>query len=988
MANLLGDRARNDSRIDAQPAMPDQSTKPRTELGIFFRAGIVRRLRRTVLVPCHHGRLSVVASFCLVNRRARELLLGRRRECDVLDRLLQAARRGQGGAIVVRGEPGIGKTALIEYAITSAQGFQVLRAVGNEAELQLDFAGLQQLCAPGLDRLERLPGPQRDALGVVFGLTAGEPPDRLLVGLAVLTLLSELANHRPLLCVVDDAQWLDRASAQAGAFVARRLANEPVAFLFGARLLTDELQGLAEVVVEGLGEADARGLLASVLPHRLDELVLERIVSETHGNPLAVLELPRGLTPAQLAGGFGLPVSVPLAGRIEESFRRRLESLPSPSRLLLLVAAAEATGDPVLLWRAAELLGIADSAADAVEAEGLLELKPGVGFRHPLVRSAVYGAATPRQRREAHHALAEATDPVADPDRRAWHRAQATVRPDEDVAAELELSAGRAQGRGGFAAAAAFMERSTELTVDPTRRPGRALVAAQAKLQAGALDAALGLVAVAERGVLDDSQRAQLDVLRARISFASNRGSEVPPLLLKAAHRLEHLDVRRARDTYLEALTAALYPGRLAKAGCAREVARAALAAPRPPGHPRPWDLLLDGLAILISDGPAPGTPVLHKALRAFRDEALTSEERLRWSWLAGRAAAFIWDYDNWDVLTAREVQVARESGALTLLPLLLSTRAGVHLFAGELAVASSLVVQVEAVADSIDDRTFAALVVAAFRGDEGDTRELIEARAKDFVARGEGMGLSLAQWVTAVYCNGRARYDDAFIAATQALEDPHELWFSTWATVELIEAASRTGNDEAAAPALEVLIQGTSASGTDWACAVESRSRALLNHGSAAETLYREAIDRLTPTALRLDLARGHLVFGEWLRRARRTREAREQLRTADALFTEFGMEGFRKRADVELRATGEHPRKRTVETSNDLTPQETQISQLVAQGATNHEIAAQLFISPSTVDYHLRKVFRKLGVRSRTQLAHRLLESASRRSQDTQGR
>jgi DNA-binding CsgD family transcriptional regulator len=917
------------------------------------------------------------------------LLLGRRGESDVLDGLLLGARGGHGGAIVVLGEPGIGKTALIEQAITSAQGFQVLRTGGNEAEMELAYAALQQLCAPGLDRLERLPGPQRDALGVVFGLTTGDPPDRLLVALAVLTLLSEEAAERPLLCVVDDAQWLDRASAQALAFVARRLETEPVTVVFGARGLIDEVRGLPELVVEGLADGDARALLGSVLPHRLDEPVLERIVAETHGNPLALLELPRGLTPAQLAGGFGLPVSVPLAGRIEESFRRRLARLPSPSRRLLLVAAAEPTGDPVLVWRAAERLGIATSAADPVEAEGLLELNAGVVFRHPLVRSAVYGAASAQERRQAHHALAEATDPAFDPDRRAWHRAQAASRPDEGVAAELELSAGRAQARGGFAAAAGFMERSTELTLDPARRAGRALVAAEAKRQAGALDTALGLAAMAERAPLDDSQRAQLDVLRAQISFASDRGSDAPLLLLKAAQRLEGLDVRRARETYLDALTAAMFAGRLATGASAREVATAARSAPRPPESPRASDLLLDGLALLITDGYASGTPVLQQALSAFGGEAVGTEERLRWSWLAGRAAGFIWDYDSWDVLTARQVQVARDAGALTVLPLTLSTRGGVHLFAGELAVAASLVEQVAAVADATDNRTvpYAALAVAAFRGREGDARQLIEATTKDFAARGEGMGLSLGRWATAVLGNGLARYEDAFVAAEEALADPYELWFSPWATIELVEAASRIGKSVAATPALERLGELTAASGTDWARAVEARSHALLSHGGESEKLYREAIDLLAPTALRLDLARTHLVYGEWLRRERRPRDAREQLRAADGLFTEFGMDGFAERARVELRATGEHTRKRTVESRSDLTAQEGQISQLVAQGATNQEIAAQLFISPSTVEYHLRKVFGKLGIKSRTQLAQRVLESTSHQSQDSRG-
>ena len=520
------------------------------------------------------------------------MLFGRQRESGVLDRLLVGARGGHGGAIVVLGEPGIGKTALIEHAVTSAQDFRVLRTAGQEGETELAFAALLQLCAPGLDRLVRLPVPQRDAVRIAFGLRSGDPPDRLLVALALLTLLSEMAAERPLLCVVDDAQWLDRASAQAVAFVARRLATEAVAFAFAAREVPDELQGLPEMVVEGLGDADARAVFGSVFPYRLDEPVLDRIVAETNGNPLALLELPRGLSPAQLAGGFGLPVSVPLAGRIEESFRRRLAGLPSPSRRLLLVAAADPTGDAVLVWRAAGLLGIADSAAEAAEVAGLADFTAGVVFRHPLVRSAVYSAAPAHERRQAHQALAEATDPAVDPDRRAWHRAQATSRPDEDVAADLELSAGRAQARGGFAAAAAFMERSTELTVDPARRAGRALAAAEAKRQAGAVDAALRLADVAERGPLDDIQRAQLDLLRAQISFASDRGSDAPSLLLKAAQRLERLDVRRARETYLDALTAAISAGRRCdrrqrgrgrKGGHAISVLRRVPACPRTP---------------------------------------------------------------------------------------------------------------------------------------------------------------------------------------------------------------------------------------------------------------------------------------------------------------------------------------------------------------------------------------------------------------------
>jgi DNA-binding CsgD family transcriptional regulator len=916
-----------------------------------------------------------------------ERLLGRRREREVLDRLLEAARMGQGGVLVVHGDPGVGKTALLEYAIEAASDFRVVRAMGIEGEMELPFAGLQQLCSPLLGRTERLPDPQRGALAVAFGLQEGDAPDRFLVGLALLSLLSAAAEARPILCVIDDAQWLDAASEQALTFVARRLLAERVAILFAARETIGALDGLPRLAVEGLAERDAGALLESVLPDRLDQRVRDRIVAETRGNPLALLELPRGLTPAQLAGGFGLPAALPLSGRIEESFRRRLSRLPRDTRLLLLVAAADPVGDAALLWRAAQRLGIEESAADAAESEGLIEFGADVIFRHPLVRSSLYMVSSAAERREAHRALAEATDADVDPDRRAWHLAAAASRPDERVAVELERSADRARARGGFAAAAAFLERSAALTVEPSRRAARALGAAQAKQQAGALDAALALVSMAEAGALDELQSARVDVLRAQISFASNRGNEAPPLLLKAARRLESLDARRARDTYLDALTAALFAGRLAKAGDAREVADAARDAPRPPSPPRAADLLLDALALLVAGGPAAGVATLREALAVFRSEQIGSEEGLRWLWLAGRAAAYIWDYDSWDALTARQIALARAAGALTVLPLTLSTRAGVHLFAGELREAAWLIDEADSVTEATDSRIvpYGALALAAFRGREPDAARLIETSTKDFAARGEGMGLTLAQWATAALYNGLARYEDALAAAEQAAQDPHELWFSTWTLVELIEAAARSGKSERGVAALELLTQAARASGTRWALGIERRSRALLAPDGEVEALYLDAIERLEPTRLRVDLARAYLLYGEWLRRERRRVDARTQLRNAHRLFTEFGMEGYAERARIELRATGERARTRSVETRDELTPQEAQVSRLAAQGATNQEIAAQLFISPSTVEYHLRKAFRKLDVRSRTQLAHRLLRSGGGAELDT---
>ena len=912
------------------------------------------------------------------------LLLGRRGEIEVFDRLLAAVRGGRSGVLVVVGEPGVGKTALLQYAIESAAGFRILRTVGVEWEMELPFAALQQLCAPMMNRLDRLPGPQRGALGVAFGLIAGEAPDRFLVGLAVLSLLSEAAAEQPLLCVVDDAQWLDRASAQVLTFVARRLSMDSVALVFAAREPGEELRGLPELLVWGLHNGHARALLSSVLPDRLDERVRERIVAETRGNPLALLELPRGLTPAELAGGFGFPVAPSLSGRIEESFQRRLEGLPAQTRRLLLVAAAEPVGDPVLVFRAAERLGIGVSAGDAAEAEGLLEVGARVTFRHPLVRSAVYRAASPQGRREVHLALAEATDPEIDPDRRAWHRAQATTGADEDVASELERSADRAQARGGLAAAAAFLERAAGLTLDPARRAKRALAAAQAKHQAGAVDAALGLLAMAEPGPLDEFQRTQVDVLRAQISFASNRGRDAPPLLLKAAKRLGPLDVGLARETYLEALAAALFAGCLASGGGVLEVAESARAAPPAVRPARASDLLLDGLGLLITEGHGAGAPMLRRALSAFCGDDNSTEDGLRWLWVAGRAAGFLWDYGSWDVLSRRFVQLARDAGALIVLPIALSTRAAAHIFAGDLAVAASLVEEVQAVTEATGSRIVPygalALVLAAFRGREAEAAELIEAATRDVVRRGEGLGLTGAHWATAVLCNGHSRYEAALAAARQAVADPDEVWFWNWAMVELIEAATRSGAPRLAFDAFERLSKSTRAGGTEWAIGIEARSRALVSDGEDAQAFYRQAIEALGRTPLRVDLARAHLLYGEWLRRERRRLDARVQLRSAQELFTRFGMEAFAERARVELEATGERARKRTVETRDDLTPQEAQISRLAADGATNQEIAAQLFISPSTVDYHLRKAFRKLGVKSRAQLARHVLQPGAR--------
>ena len=738
-----------------------------------------------------------------------EVLHGRRNEREVLGGLLAAVRGGQSRVLVVSGEAGVGKTALLESVVGSVSGLRVVRAVGVESELELAFAALQQLCAPMLDRLEGLPAPQRDALGVAFGLRAGDAPDRFLVGLAVLSLLAAVAGERPLVCVVDDAQWLDRASAQALVFVARRLLAESVGLLLVTRNPGDELEGLPTLVVEGLGDDDARVLLGSVVRVPLDERVRERLVAETRGNPLALLELPRGLTPAELAGGFGLSDAPGLSGRIEDSFQRRFAGLSAETRRLLLVAAAEPVGDPVLVWRAAGRLGIEVPAA--AETDGLLAIGARVTFRHPLVRSAVYRAASLQERQVVHRALADATDRAVDPDRRAWHLAQATSGFDEDVASELERSAGRAQARGGLAAAAAFLERAAVLTPEPSRRARRALAAAQGKHQAGAPDAALGLLAAAESGPLDELQRAQVDLLRAEIAFVVSRGRDAPTLLLRAAKRLEPLNVTLARDTYLEALAAALFAGRLADKDDVLTVARSALAAP-PARVSRASDLLLDGLATLIATGYDSGASMVKRALVEFRREDLPEEEAIRWLWLACRSAIDVWDFDDWDLLSGRLVALARESGALAALALGLVVRLGVHLHAGELSAVAALQAEVEAVNQATGSHLapYGRLLQLAWQGDEKRATDLIDATVREVTSRGEGQGLAIAHYSRALLLNGLSRYEDALKAARLVSSHPGDLAFRNWSLAELVEAATRTGDIAAAGEALEQLARTT----------------------------------------------------------------------------------------------------------------------------------------------------------------------------------
>jgi DNA-binding CsgD family transcriptional regulator len=901
----------------------------------------------------------------------RSVLLGRRAEGEALDRLLEVVRAGRSAVLVLRGEPGIGKTALLGHVLEHASGCRIARAAGVQSEMELAFAGLHQLCARMLDLLDRLPGPQREALATAFGLSAGPAPSQFVVSLAALSLLSEVAEEQPLLCVVDDAHWLDRASAQALGFVARRLLAEPVALVLATRQASEEFAGLRELVITGLRNRDARALLDAGITGPLDEMVRERIVAETGGNPLALLELPRGWTPAELAGGFGLPDGPALDGRIEDSFERRLAALPADTQRLLLVAAAEPAGDPLLVWRAAERLGItADAASPATRAD-LIEFGARVRFHHPLVRSAVYRAATPSDKQSVHAALAEATEPDSDPDRRAWHRAHAALGPDEGVAEDLERSAGRARRRGGVAAAAAFLPRASALTPEPARRRSRTLAAAHVTFEAGASEAALALLPIVESGPLDDLQHAEVAVLRGRIAFALRRGSDAPPLLLQAAQQLEPLDAALSRRTYLEAFTAALFAGRFAD-GALLEVAQAARGAPSSPQPPRAIDLLLDGVAVLFTEGYARGTPILQAAMTAFRQPDLPANEGLRWLWLAGRVAIDVWDDESWAVLSARQVELAHEAGALTVLPLGLHLSAGAHLYAGDFTAAEALGHESRGVSAAIGapDVAISSLLLAAWRGRHAEAARLIDAYAADATGRGEGRAIGGADYARAVLYNGLRRYELALTAAQDAYDHPEEMW-STEVAGELVEAAARSGQAERAAGAIAWLAVAAPACGTDWALGMQARSQALVSTGETADGLYREAVDRLGRSRLRVELARAHLLYGEWLRRERHRVDAREQLRTAHEMLDSVGAEAFAERAARELLATGETARKRNISTLDELTAQEARIARMARDGASNQDIATQLFISRKTVEYHLHKVFTKLNISTRDDLS-----------------
>jgi DNA-binding CsgD family transcriptional regulator/tetratricopeptide (TPR) repeat protein len=933
-----------------------------------------QRQRTTKIAPARKGAGPNVES--LLETEARSVistLIGRECERCAVDGRLRAVR-AHGAALVIRGEAGVGKTALLDYAAGQAAGFRVIRTRAVESETELPYAGLHLLCASVPDRLEGLKSLQRDAVETAVGLRTGPQLDRFQVGLGTLALLSNVAKTHPLLCIVDDAQWLDRSTAQVLAFVARRLKTEPIVLLFAARdsVRLGDLHDLPEIVVGRLSHADARTLLASLIPGRVDESVAERIIAETRGNPLTVIELLRGVSPAEFAGGFGVTSAQQVPGRFEDDLLDRTRHLPSASRRLLLTAAAEPIGEPTLHWRAAALLGTPTEAARTLESQGLLSLNPRVIFNSPVLRAAIYGAASKEERRDVHRALATATDPVSDPDRRAWHLAQAAEGPEEDVAEEMERCAARAHDRAGLAAAAAFLEKAAMLTLDSELRAERTLAAAAAKHQAGDPDAALRLLAAAEMGPLNESRRGRLEQQRARIDFALRRGKDASQQLLKAA-RLQGREPGFARTAYLEALAAAIFAGRLGDSGPA-DVAAATRMAPPALRPRRPVDLLLDGLAVRFIEGYAAAVGPLTQALEALRRGGNDSGVA-GWVPLAGQVAADLWDDQAWHALTTVEVQRARDAGALTVLPYALSQRAIMDLHCGDVTAAAELGDEAHAIsiATGCLPLADASLVLAAVRGEEDRALEIFDKARQDACDRGEGITISMASYSSAVLYNGLGRYDKA-LAAAQDAGELDELGIFGWSLVELIEAAVRSDERGKAALALERLAERTRRSGTDWALGIEARSRALISDDESAESLYREAIERLGRSRVKIHLARAQLVYGEWLRRQRRRIDAREPLRAARELFTTMGAQAFADRAHREYLATAHTSRSRVVDTPCELTSQEAQIALLAHEGLRNAEIGARLFLSPRTVEWHLNKVYAKLEITSRREL-HRVL-------------
>ncbi len=901
-------------------------------------------------------------------------LVGRADEQAAIDHLMASARRGVSGVVVLTGEAGVGKTALLEHAARTAVDLQVAEVAGVGSEARMAYAALHRLLLPFLDLRDRLPEPQRDALGAAFGLVGGPPPDTFLVGLAALTLLADAATERPLLCVVDDAQWIDQESLEVLGFVGRRLLAEGVVLLFALRELSGErsrLEGLPTVTLGGLDEPSSVDLLVGAVDGFVDPAVARRLAGETMGNPLALVSLADDLTPGQLAGAALLPQPLPLGPKLEDRFLRQVRELSPDAQDLVLLAAADPTGDADVVTAAAAHLGLDPDVAEPAETVGLLTMRPRVRFRHPLVRSAVLGGASTDRRRRIHAALAAVADPTVDPECRAWHLAEAATGPDDEVAAEIEDAAEKTRRRGGYAAAAGLLRRAGRLSTTAERRGPRLLAAAEAYLAAGNPTEAHATLDEAAVNLGDAGHQANVLRLEGAIRLAEGRIPETPSILLRAARALEPFDARLARDTLLEASSAAIFGGRSARNAAMIDVARAAASVPLPEGTPpTSGDLLLDAFTVLFTDGHAAAAPLLRRAVDALAGEHQQGAELLRWLGSGCWAAGALGDNEVLRQLARQLVQRSRDAGALRELTRGLYFLGMGDVVAGDLAAAGSHFSESrELMAARGDTTSLGEVIATAWRGDGEATHAEVSRVAEAAAARGQGGVVVYTEHALAVMALGGSQYDAA-LASARRVDDEDSYFLSTVALPDLVEAAVRSGEPGLATDALDRCRRRAEASGTALALGLAARASALVEEDEAAEDRHRDALDLLAGTPAAGHLARAELLYGEWLRRRRRRVDAREQLRAAHERFTDIGALGFAERARHELEATGERARRRTVETANELTPQEAKVAELAAQRATNGEIAAQLFISPATVDYHLRKVFRKLGVSSRRDL------------------
>jgi DNA-binding CsgD family transcriptional regulator len=903
-------------------------------------------------------------------------MLDRHEERAAIDRVLDAVREGFSDTLVLCGGHGTGKTMLLEYAIDSAADLRVSSVIGVESEINLEFAALHQLLVPCMPLLSTLPAPQRDAMMIAFGLEAGPPPDLFLVGLAALTLLSRAAEDQPRLCVIDDVHWLDHESAHVLGFVARRLHADRVGFIaaVGESAAQQVFERLPAITVRGLPDVEARELLGSVVDGPLDAQVAARILADTHNNPLALMELGTEYTAEQLAGRASLPEPIPLGQRLRDRFLGQVRDLPPDVQAFVLLAAADVTGERGRLWRAAARAGI-DADTVAADAACALEYSGNwVRFRHPLVRSAVYHGATDPERRCAHAALSETASSEADLDQCAWHRAAAAITPDEELATELQHAAERACARGGYTAAAALLRRSAELTPGDGARAQREVALADVELRIGHAEQARELVRAALPRLTDDVARGLAKRRNGEIRFAEGNATEAAVILADASRGLAS-DARLSRDTILEALEAAIWAGPAET----REIASAAQALPAAPSPLTVTDLLLEGYSARFTAGYHASVSPLRAAVAALRADDLDPEIGLRWFGLGVAAAGSLWDEQAVFDLSDRWVHTARALGAFTTLPVALASLAMSDWLTGRFGGADEQFAKMrELLAESgrprmlgIDSRGTG--LVLAYRGHITEAREAGLAQVHESTARGQQGPADIGRYIVAVADLFGGDYDGAMSAALPVVDDD-PAFTAEISLPELIEAATRAGNHEAAATAYKTLSQRALAAGTPWALGLRARCEALLDDSGNAEDAYLESLSQLARSRVTVELARTHLLYGQWLRRAKRRRDARQELRAAQDMFAAMGADHFTKLAGTELRATGERARVRRPETTYDPTPQEASVAGLAAAGASNNEIAAQLFISPSTVDYHLRKVFRKLNVTSRTQLARSL--------------